>query len=362
MAGLAAARGVRACTSPPRDTWPVGGRQTGGQRRRGGWKGRWRQDLPSITPKTPPIRRPAAPARTPPHPLPMHAGRCPQPRPPEARLLRIPGLPHRSFPPPVRTWSWLPGSMRVGCRQPASRAITSFRGSTGSAPRVCQKSPGSGWVWVWGWGWGWVKNEVVGQSGTAVGGCMMLGDGWQGGRLQSAANKERRKDARRRQPPPPPPPPLLRPPSSTHPRRGCLRHVLPPPRAPAPRPPCRCPGSCGTRAGPKRRASAAAAPPAPTARRAARAPGGRAAPQGPLPARLLCLACRHCRRHRQPSCCSSCAPSQLLPPLARLCCRRRRRRCGLLARTKAADAAGLDVLCLTCAAALAPVRRWRLAD
>ncbi len=41
------------------------------------------------------------------------------------------------------TWSWLPGSMRVGCRQAASCCTTSLRGSTGSVPRVCQKSPGA---------------------------------------------------------------------------------------------------------------------------------------------------------------------------------------------------------------------------
>ena len=45
--------------------------------------------------------------------------------------------------PAPRAWSWLPGSMRVGCCQPASACTTSFSGSTGSAPRVCQKSPAS---------------------------------------------------------------------------------------------------------------------------------------------------------------------------------------------------------------------------
>jgi hypothetical protein len=40
-----------------------------------------------------------------------------------------------------RTWSWFPGSMSVGWRQAASWPTTAFSGSTGSVPRVCQKSP-----------------------------------------------------------------------------------------------------------------------------------------------------------------------------------------------------------------------------
>ena len=81
-----------------------------------------------------------------------------------AQPLNVPAPP-RTAP---RAWSWLPGSMRVGCCQPASACTTSFSGSTGSAPRVCQKSPAS--------------PAVPGRSRAGRGGCAQR----KGGRSSAA--------------------------------------------------------------------------------------------------------------------------------------------------------------------------------
>ena len=42
-----------------------------------------------------------------------------------------------------RTWSWLPTSISVGCVHSRNCSSTEFRATTGSAPRACQKSPGT---------------------------------------------------------------------------------------------------------------------------------------------------------------------------------------------------------------------------
>lgn len=138
-------------------------------RQRHGWLG-WRPPAASA-------RAPARPA-TPGQGMEPGGGRghCWSRRGPVRRMHKVCTQPQGRLPNPSQpTWSWLPGSMRVGCCQAASCCTTSFSGSTGSVPRVCQKSPASGGAARRGHGDAWcaaTRSAAVWKSGQQ---CCMEG-------------------------------------------------------------------------------------------------------------------------------------------------------------------------------------------